>query len=685
MRFPPQSADIRVSALPAALTTFFHSRLAVPLVVLAVSYYLAARLGMALQSPAVPQSILWFPNALLLGTLLIVPTSRWWMFLLAAAPAQAAVGWQSNTPVLPFALLYVTNCMDAGLGAYFVRRAIGNRPLSLSKLKHMVMFLGIAATTVTLLVSFLDAAVTTFSGWNDNYWLAWSTRARSNLVTNVVLVPTLLGFYDILRNRERWLNTHNVTNAGLLLAATLGMAFLTFSQYAASMSPGVLYVTLPLLVLGAIRYGVGVPGLQLLLFAIVASWSVARGPSLFETTPGKIDVLAVQFFLFVTSVPILCLASVVAERGNMVSALRASERRARRQLARLITIYRSTPVGLAFVDPQLRVTSANQHLLWLGGATAAVNGRGLEDFLPDLAPQLAPLIRNVISTGTPVVDRSLLLNGTGATSDNSYLVSCDPVRDTDGGLLGVNVVISDVSEQKRVERDLIESRRRLHDSYIRRQELAGRLIRAQEVERNRIAVELHDDFGQQLAELSIALGNLRNEFGPADLHVRTELNQVRHRIAELAHSMRDLSHDLHPAVLRHAGLSLALQSRCADLSRHHDVQVVCNTDPLGEIPDDVALCLYRVAQEGLNNVIRHANAKRVEVTLKRTSNSVQLTVADDGRGFNTTGAFRNVGLYSVVERARLVAGKVKIESAPGGGTTLKVDVPVGSPLDNPKV
>jgi two-component system sensor histidine kinase UhpB len=210
------------------------------------------------------------------------------------------------------------------------------------------------------------------------------------------------------------------------------------------------------------------------------------------------------------------------------------------------------------------------------------------------------------------------------------------------------------------------------------QELAGRLIAAQEDERARIARELHDDFSQRLAALSLGLSALKQHVDGDD--GRNELSRLQRGAIRLAAEMRSLSHELHPGILRHAGLAVALRSHCRELDSRNGPAVTFAGDPsdLPGLPPEVAICFYRVAQEGLRNVVRHAGARRAEVILRACPKALRLTVSDDGCGFDavTARASAGVGLGSMAERVRRVHGSISIASHPGRGTDLHVAIPL---------
>jgi signal transduction histidine kinase len=226
--------------------------------------------------------------------------------------------------------------------------------------------------------------------------------------------------------------------------------------------------------------------------------------------------------------------------------------------------------------------------------------------------------------------------------------------------------VSRVNDRDRLENEL--------------RELSGHLINAHEEERLRLARELHDDVAQRVALLTIELSALAQESKKLPSHVNDQITRLSSAAAALGGDIHRLSHQLHPAILRQLGLAAAIHAFCRDLSetRHVtiDVQVSALREPLHE---DVTLCIYRVAQEALHNVVRHSRAPLAVVTLATTESQVVLTVRDGGVGFDphTPIARASVGLTSMRERVRLVNGQFSVCSQPGEGTSIEARVPVG--------
>jgi len=190
---------------------------------------------------------------------------------------------------------------------------------------------------------------------------------------------------------------------------------------------------------------------------------------------------------------------------------------------------------------------------------------------------------------------------------------------------------------------------------------------------------LHDDISQQIAALSIGMSNLRKQLPVAQHELREQSKRIQQNMGQVSEGIRRLSHELHPAVLAHAGLGSALRSYCSEFTLLTRIQVSYKAHgSFGGIPRDVALCVYRVTQEALQNVAKHARVTEAEVELTCADGEIRLTVSDRGVGMelNRTGTAQGLGLVGIKERARLVNGVFQIRSEPNRGTTLSLTIPV---------
>ncbi len=202
------------------------------------------------------------------------------------------------------------------------------------------------------------------------------------------------------------------------------------------------------------------------------------------------------------------------------------------------------------------------------------------------------------------------------------------------------------------------------------EQLSALLLRAQEEERRRIARELHDEAGQTLTALKIQL----------DLEGRTEASS---RVADVLGRIRDVSELLRPRALDDLGLAPALRAHVEDFARRTRIEVALELEDSPGWPPEVALTLYRVAQEALTNVARHSGARRAWVRLVRRRDDCQLVVEDDGRGMQP-GLQPNLGLLGMRERVNAVGGTLKLEPAAPGGLRVEATVPVMVPMLPPR-
>ena len=231
----------------------------------------------------------------------------------------------------------------------------------------------------------------------------------------------------------------------------------------------------------------------------------------------------------------------------------------------------------------------------------------------------------------------------------------------------------DVTEEKRAE----ETRREQE----RLRLFAEALLTAQEGERKRISRELHDDLNQQLATLILDIALLEKKLPEAPRQIRRRLGTLRKSAAGISDAVQSIALELYSAGLEHFGLAAVLEQECASLQRRSQMRIHFSGNSAGvALPDNVALCLYRVSQECLRNAVRHSGAQRVSVTLEETKRSVRLCVEDNGVGFipEEKRGGKSLGLTSINDRVKLLNGLVTVDSAIGRGTRVEVTLPLGS-------
>jgi PAS domain S-box-containing protein len=286
-------------------------------------------------------------------------------------------------------------------------------------------------------------------------------------------------------------------------------------------------------------------------------------------------------------------------------------------------------------------------------------GRAVENLIPPVSVGLNPLGLRRDQTEFPVE------------------ISVSHVEGREG-LLTV-AFVTDITERKRAEDALRQSEAEARASQEQLRALTTGLVNAQEDERRRVSRELHDDVCQRLALLAVEVGSLQADFSEAPATVRELLRSLEKSLGAVAGDVRRTAYQLHPSVLEHLGLVAALESFCTAFSRQETLQVRFRHRRMPRaVPEGIALCLYRVAQECLHNVAKHSRAARVSITLQGTDSRLLLTIADNGQGFDLESARSkgSIGIISMEERVRATNGTLTIQSRPGEGTRIEIQVPL---------
>jgi signal transduction histidine kinase len=243
----------------------------------------------------------------------------------------------------------------------------------------------------------------------------------------------------------------------------------------------------------------------------------------------------------------------------------------------------------------------------------------------------------------------------------------------------VGDIFTNALARKRGDEALCIKEQALRQNQESLRQLAAKLLNAQEDERRRIAREMHDDWSQRLAILGIETGKLKKHLGASDAGLPL-LRAVQEQLVSLSDDVHALSRQLHPSIIDDLGLVEALRSECASFSRRTEIAVNYFSEKASSHPPpDVALCIYRVVQESLRNIAKHAAAREAWVTLATAGSELRLQIRDQGVGFDLEAprSQSGLGLYSMEERVRLIQGRLSIESVLGRGTTVEVRVPLG--------
>jgi PAS domain S-box-containing protein len=257
--------------------------------------------------------------------------------------------------------------------------------------------------------------------------------------------------------------------------------------------------------------------------------------------------------------------------------------------------------------------------------------------------------------------------------------SAAPIRNADGVIAGAVIVNEDVTERVRAEQALHESAQRL-------QNLSRRLLEVQEQERRYLSRELHDEFGQLLGTIMV---HLQTAKGIAGESLRARLEECLSLLQSAGAQVRSLALNLRPRMLETDGLESTLRWLAEQHQQHTGVRTLF-TGHLGEVSSDLAIACFRVVQEALTNIARHARARHVWIALKQSFGFVELAIRDDGVGFEVVRTLerslsgRHLGLVGMKERVDILGGELQIDSRPGHGTRIRISIPLAEPVAQPK-
>lgn len=369
----------------------------------------------------------------------------------------------------------------------------------------------------------------------------------------------------------------------------------------------------------------------------------------------------------IVGLTLLCLLQGLTITGMLVQ--RSQREQAERRFRDAIE---SAPTGMLMIDSTGRVILANAEIERLFGyPKQGLLGQPVELLLPErLRSAHVEYRKSYLHSPSPRpmgVGRELF----GRRIDGSEFpleIGLSPVRSA--GRLAVVASVADISERRQAELKLRESQLELR-------ELTGRLLSAQEGERHRIARELHDDFSQSLALLSVEMDLLKGQLA-AYPELQGSIDELATGVRQLSTSVHELSHQLHPFKLDQIGLVAAVRGLGQEVTQSYNLPIDVQVSPLlPEFSSEEAVCLYRIAQEALRNVIRHSGADSVQIMLDAEDQFVTLTIADNGSGFDTgdSNCRAGLGLLSMRERLHHLQGNLTIESRIGDGTRIVARIP----------
>lgn len=615
----------------------------------AMSCYAAARLGGVLRLSG-PQELwpLWPGCAFLVAVCLISPRKIWPILIPAGLAGFVVYDLQAGVSLLSIGWLILADTLEILVATLGVSYTLHGFP-RLNSLKALARY-----SFFTVILGSLVVSIIGMRGLSGSRWVSWRMSFLSEGLAFLTVTPAILGWVGHARAKVRAPRRYYV-EASVLLAAVLALSYVIFSASEQATPPALLYSLVPFLLWSALRFGSTGVGTSATIIAIMSIWGDVHGRGPFTETAPVSSVMEVQLFLLSTTVPFMVLAVLVEEQKQGERVLRESERR-----FRLMADSAPSLIWMSATD-KLR-TFFNQRWLDFTGRSMEeeLGGGWLSGVHRDDVEKCLALYSAAFDARVEFETEYRLRR-----NDGEYRWILDygvPRFEPDGSFCGYIGSCNDITERKSFEESL--------------QALTGRLINAQEEERARIARDLHDDFSQRLALQSIELGQLSAKL--LESPERASVLKMWNDTCEIAADLHSLSHQLHSSKLEHVGLVSALNGLCKEISGKHKIEVrFIEGETPRDIPKDVALCLFRVAQEALGNVIKHSATQNAEVELSANEHGIQLRIADSGKGFATDdrSPSTGIGLIGMSERLRLVGGRFLVRSEPLKGTEIVAEVP----------
>jgi PAS domain S-box-containing protein len=618
-----------------------------------IAFLIAYRLGMSFpQEFAAP---FWFPDSVLLAALLVSRRRDWWLYVLGTTPIRLFLFARPRIPFWFILAAFANDSLKTLLSAWLLT-SFSSSLVWFESLRGFIQYFLIAVLLSPGLSAFAGAtARVSFGDAFGHVWISWFL---GDALTSIILTPLLVIL--ITARRKAGIDTVGRLTEGLLAAAGVTIAgYVAFQHGIGGFPPFLLYLPVPFLLWAAVRFGPGGAPVSLLLISVPAILGTVAGRGPFYLESAEDSLLSIQLFLFFVSVPFMSLSVLITQQSRTDGALRESEQRFR-------SLVDAGPVMVWMSDLDGLCTFFNKP--WLD-----FTGRSMADQLGNgWAERVHPDDReNCVNEYLAAFQarRSFTLEYRLLRHDGSYRWIVDhgiPRYSPDGSFLGYVGSCIDMTDHKEAENRL--------------RQLNAQIIHAQEAERSRIAQELHDDLSQRIALLSIRMEFISRKYR-GNTGLRNEVHELQQSTADLGQDIARIAHQLHPGFVEKLGLFPSLRALCQQSdTAERAVKFVCDQE-LPPLAAEVALSLYRIAQESLRNALTHSGASQITIEVSKKPTTIQLSVKDDGRGFAIASvAASGLGLSGMTERMKNVGGTLNILSHRGKGTTIIATVPIAKAM-----
>ncbi len=659
------------------------------ILLLAVIYHLAVRVGLSTAFVQANTSPVWPPTGIAIAALLIFGIDLWPGIALGVFAGSLLTG---APPALALGMT-LGNTLEAVAAALVLRKLTDFRN-ALERTRDVVIFalVSLLATTISATIGTLTLMFT-----GNGFWPAfgsiWVTWWIGDLLGALVVAPVILVWLSPTSFPQ---SSRRYLEGALVIALTALVTFYVFSNNPPTgiLHQALLYVLFPFIIWSALRFGPRGAATSTLVISTIAIWGTARGLGPFSHESLNDSLVLLQTFLGVIALTSLILAATTAERLNAAAALQ-------QKVTGLAALNDSSETFLGAFDQ----ASIYQTICSLAVRRFEVDAAWLKLILPaettdptaveGLPPAAIPALRTQWRKPDPLppADAPQVLSsaeGNATPQFHSYAVlplnfgaevigSLNLVSRTHDYFTPDRLLLlqsfTNLAAVAIQNSWLLERVRRGNEQL---HALSQRLMKAQEEERLNLSRELHDESGQLLAALSVRLGLLEREAGTLS-KVQPHLAELKRITAEIQDDLHKLAVNLRPASLDHLGLVTALQQYATEFSRQYGISVEFEATGMKNkrLPGEIETAIFRTVQESLTNVVLHARASRVDVLVSRHGGSVVTVIEDDGVGFTPAipDSEEHLGLFGMRERIEMLGGKFSVESAPGKGTTVRAEVP----------
>jgi signal transduction histidine kinase len=673
-------------------------RYIVSIILFASIHFGAVRLGLQLAYVQQNISPFWPPSGIALAILMLFGKRMWPGIFLSVIFGSILDG---DLPSISLGLAFA-NTLEALIGVWLLRKmGLVRSPQSMQDVISLITSCGLATVLSATLGSI---TVFLFNKGSAPYYILWLTWWVGNFLGCLVITPFILSWSEV----KSWVFTKKFFFEGFSLLVVLSIVtWLVFSNQSdmSSSQQALIYVIFPFIILVALR--LDMPGVTsaVVIVSGIALINTIHGIGPFSQSPINESLILLQTFLGVVTLISLILVSTSAERKQAVESLHQKinslnalndssnvflDNLGKKDVYHIICQlalknFQISGVWLEKVGQETEITAP----LALAHSNIKFQGLSFDELLEN--KQIQETVKKAYKFSKPIrVDR---FDDFGYESDNSVgsfialplkysdkvigilcLLSTKPYFFTSDLLLLLNsftnlaaVAIQNfwLFEQVQLGNEQLHA-------------LSSRLIEVQEAERLNLSRELHDESGQILAVLLMHLGLLERNVTQPNLLLQN-IQSLKEIVRNVLENLHQIAVKLRPASLDKLGLVLGLEQFVKEFSKQNNINVQLEVvgEEIGRLPASIETALFRIVQESLTNVILHANASQVDILLRKKNGSILTMIEDNGVGFEPDHLVQGnrLGFFGMNERIRILDGKFQVESSPGKGTTVKVEVP----------